>query len=273
MNVPLEKLLRCPTCAASVSREGNCLVCHGARRHSFDFASAGYVNLAAAKAAGGGDDAELIRARTAFLETGHYAPVAREICDVLSHYVPQGNVLDAGCGEGYYSLEMARNGMNLVGIDLSKRGVMHAAKAAKREGARALFAVAGIFDLPVADGALDAVVSIFAPVCEEEFCRVLRKGGIVVLAGAGAEHLYSLKEVLYDTPYQNEPRADAPKGMQLLESRRVRYVADMDTETLSNLFAMTPYFYRTSREGRERLAKTTSLGVDVDVEIAVYQKL
>ena len=272
MSFALEKLLRCPVCKSEVSREGNCLACAGARRHSFDFASAGYVNLATAKASGGGDDAELIRARTAFLETGHYAPIAREICALLAQYAKGGNVLDAGCGEGYYSLEMARNGMSLVGIDLSKRGIAHAAKAAKRENANALFAVAGIFDLPVASEAFDAVVSIFAPVCEAEFCRVLNKGGIAVLVGAGEEHLYSLKQVLYDTPYKNEARADAPRDMKLLETRRVRYVADMDNKTLGDLFAMTPYFYRTSREGRARLCATDTLGVDVDVEIAVYQK-
>ena len=272
MSELLEHILRCPTCAAPVSREGNCLVCHGARRHSFDFASAGYVNLAAAKASGGGDDAELIRARSAFLETGHYAPVAAAVLAALQTHAAGNTVLDAGCGEGYYSLHMARNGMNLVGIDLSKRGVMHAAKAAKREGASALFAVAGIFDLPVRDASLDAVVSMFAPVCEAEFCRVLKPGGILVLVGAGPDHLFSLKNVLYDTPYQNEARADAPAGMQLLASERVRYVAEMENKALCDLFAMTPYFYRTSREGRERLLATDALGVDVDVEISIYKK-
>lgn len=273
MSELLENILRCPTCGASVAREGNCLACQGARRHCFDFSAAGYVNLAAAKASGGGDDAELIRARSAFLETGHYAPVARAILAALQTHAKGNTVLDAGCGEGYYSLQMARNGMNLVGIDLSKRGIMHAAKAAKREGANALFAVAGIFDLPVRDASLDAVASIFAPVCEAEFCRVLKPGGILVLAGAGPDHLFSLKSVLYDTPYQNEPRADAPTGMQLLASERVRYVAEMENGALCDLFAMTPYFYRTSRAGRERLLAKDVLCVDVDVEISVYRKV
>jgi 23S rRNA (guanine745-N1)-methyltransferase len=124
----------------------------------------------------------------------------------------------------------------------------------------------------VASESLDAVVSVFAPVAEEEFSRVLKPGGILVLAGAGPEHLLSMKKVLYDTPYLNEPRADVPERMTLLEHRRIRYVAQLDSEMLGNLFAMTPYAYRTSREGKARLDATDSLGVDVDVELAIYRR-
>ncbi len=267
-----ESIVRCPVCGAAMHRDGGALACEGARRHAFDIAGAGYVNLASAKASGGGDDADLIRARSAFLDAGHYAPIAREICAVLQTHCPQGTVLDAGCGEGYYSLQMARNGAKILGIDLSKRGVLHAAKAAKREHALAMFAVAGIFDLPVRDECLDAVVSLFAPVCEEEFLRVLKPGGILVLAGAGPEHLFSMKRVLYTTPYQNEKRADAPLKMEKIEERRCRYAVSLENAALQDLFAMTPYFYRTSREGRARLDATPKLAVDVDVEIAVYKK-
>ncbi len=265
-------ILKCPVCGAPISRESGTLFCAGARRHCYDLASAGYVNLAGAKQAGGGDDAALIRARTAFLEKGHYAPIAERVCEHLSAACRGSTVLDAGCGEGYYAAQMARAGFFVLGADLSKRGITHAAKHATREGLSALFAVAGIFSLPVADASVDAVVSLFAPVCEEEFLRVLKPGGALILVGAGTEHLFSLKRVLYDTPYQNEPRADLPKGMTLLAKDRLRYSFVADNATLQELFAMTPYFYRTSRAGQARLAATPSLDVDVDVEIAVYQK-
>ncbi len=268
----LKSVLRCPVCGNKMTRKENSLHCEGPRTHCFDLASAGYVNLASAKAAGGGDDASLIRARTAFLEAGHYAPVARAVCELLHTHCPEEPlVLDAGCGEGYYASQMARAGAQVFGLDLSKRGILHAAKVAKREGISAFFAVAGIFELPVADHCLDAVVSLFAPVCESEFRRVLKPGGVLILAGAGPGHLYSLKEVLYDTPYCNEARADAPQEMSFVDTTRVSYKAQLDGAALQDLFEMTPYFYRTSREGRARLAATTTLGVDVDVEIAVYR--
>lgn len=268
---PWENILRCPVCGSAVSQEGGTLACHGARRHCFDLASAGYVNLAPAKAAGGGDDAALIRARTAFLGAGHYAPIARAVCSLLTAHLEGGVVLDAGCGEGYYAMEMARAGFSVLGIDLSKRGITHAAKSARREEADAFFAVGGIFELPVADHSVDAVVSLFAPVAEEEFRRVLKPGGFLLAVGAGPDHLYSLKRVLYDTPYRNEARADLPVRMEHLTTERLTYRTEMDGDMLQQLFAMTPYFYRTSREGRARLDATAHLAVDVDVELSLYR--
>lgn len=203
-------ILRCPVCGEAVEKEGRSLFCKGARRHCFDFAKEGYVNLAPSAAAGGGDDAGLIRARTAFLSAGHYAPLADRICDILTANVPGGTVIDAGCGEGYYSCRMAARGLQVLGVDLSKNGIRHAAKDPVGRERSALFAVAGIFTLPVADSSADAVVSLFAPVAETEFLRVLKPGGVLLLAGAGPDHLLDLKRVLYDTPYQNQPRADAP---------------------------------------------------------------
>ncbi len=271
--MPLEQLLKCPVCGKEMERADNVLYCKGERRHFFDVASAGYVNLAPSKAAGGGDDAALIRARTAFLGKEHYKPIADAVCGALRTYAGEkATVLDAGCGEGYYAAQMAQNGYAVLGLDLSKRGITHAAKKAKREGLNAFFCVAGIFDLPLADSSVDAVVSLFAPVAEEEFLRVLKPGGILVLVGAGEEHLFSFKRVLYDTPYRNEPRADLPTKMERLAAERVRYTFEADNLTLQELFAMTPYYYRTPKEGVARLAETSSLATDVDAQILVYRK-
>ena len=273
MLVCWEQLLKCPVCGSEMQRDGGVLSCKGARRHCFDIASAGYVNLASSKASGGGDDAALIRARTAFLEKDHYKPLADAVCAALRTYAGENvTALDAGCGEGYYSAKMAECGHCVVGLDLSKRGITHAAKHATRAGLSAFFCVAGIFDLPLADASVDAVVSLFAPVAEEEFLRVLKPGGVLILVGAGEEHLFSLKRVLYDTPYRNEPRADRPVAMSQIASERVRYTFEADNQTLQELFSMTPYFYRTSKEGVARLGATESLSVDVDAEILVYRK-
>ena len=267
-----ELLLQCPVCRASLRQEGGTLACAGTRRHCFDLAAAGYVNLSSSKASGGGDDGTLIRARSSFLSEGHYSSIAARVGDILQNYCPNGIVLDAGCGEGYYTGALAQKGFSMLGVDLSKKGILHAAKAAKREQLSAFFAVAGVFELPVADASLDAVISLFAPVAEQEFLRVLKPGGHLILVGAGPRHLYSLKQVIYDTPYLNEPRADAPKCMRLVKTDRLFYQTEVQGESLQALFSMTPYFYRTSREGVDRLRRTASLLVDVDVDIHVYQK-
>ena len=265
--------VRCPVCGAKTTKEGNSLFCLGEKRHCFDFAADGYVNLATARASGGGDDAALIAARTSFLDGGHYAPFAARVTELLTELVPQGGtVVDAGCGEGYYTCKMASAGFSTLGFDLSKRGVRTAAKRAKREGVDAFFGVAGIYTLPLQDASIDAVVSLFAPICEEEFLRVLKPGGILIAAGAGREHLGALKRVLYDVAKENEPRADLPRAMCELSGETLSFQMELGGDAVKNLFAMTPYYYRTSKEGHERLAACHALSCEAQMDIFVYKK-
>ena len=264
-------LLRCPLCHAEMARDRKSFFCGGERRHCFDLAAQGYVNMASSRAAGGGDDATLIAARVDFLGKGHYQPIAQKLGQLLARHAPGGIVVDAGCGEGYYTNALARE-HSIFGFDLSKNGVKHAAKQGVREANRALFAVSGIFDMPLADESVDAVISLFAPVASEEFLRVLKPGGVLILAGAGREHLFSLKSAIYDTPYYNRERADAPDNMTLVEKEILRFDMALGQSDLQSLFAMTPYFYRTSVQGKERLAALESLVVNAEVEFAVYRK-
>ena len=265
--------LRCPVCGAKTVKQGKSLFCAGTKRHCFDFASEGYVNLATAKAAGGGDDAALITARTSFLDGGYYEPFAARVSALLREHVPQnGIVVDAGCGEGYYTCKMASAGFSAFGFDLSKRGVRAAAKRATREGLDAFFGVAGIYTLPLRDAFVDAVVSLFAPICEQEFLRVLKPGGILLVAGAGKHHLRSLKQVLYDVAKENELRADLPHTMRELSRETLAFQMELGGDAIKNLFAMTPYYYRTSREGHERLAACRALSCEAQMDIFVYRK-
>lgn len=265
-------ILRCPVCGETLAKEGKSFYCAGARRHCFDLAKQGYVNLASSKAAGGGDDAALIAARTRFLSAGYYAPLAERVCALLREHALGKSVVDAGCGEGYYSCRMAAEGFSVLGVDLSKNGIKQAAKSGSANGLDALFAVAGIFELPVASESVDAVVSLFAPVGEAEFLRVLKPGGILLLVGAGPDHLLSLKRAIYDVPYQNKERADVPQNMVRVAEERLDFSMDLDSEALDALFAMTPYFYRTPKEGHERLAALKALTVGAQMDLSVWRK-
>lgn len=265
-------LLRCPHCRAAVDCDEKTLFCKGERRHSFDIAKEGYVNLSDAKASGGGDDALLIGARVAFLGKGHYRPFCDRVISLLWEYASGKRLLDAGCGEGYYTNHMARAGFSVLGVDLSKRGVRAAAKAAKQQGSNATFAVAGVFDLPVPDASLDAVVSLFAPVAQAEFLRVLKPGGILLVAGAGRDHLLDLKQVLYREARPNLPRADLPHDMEKLCEEKLAFQMALEGEDIVNLFAMTPYYYRTPRESHLKLQALPSLSCRAEMDIFVYRK-
>src|SRR5436190_20526695 len=96
-------LLACPMCGGSFTQAGTALKCP--RNHSFDVAREGYVNLLLKKLPG--DTREMLLARRAFLEHGWYAPVAEAVNAVMGAHLPadlsEVAVLDAGCGEGYYT--------------------------------------------------------------------------------------------------------------------------------------------------------------------------
>lgn len=268
--------LRCPLCGAEMQTAGGSLVCGGARRHCFDFSAEGYLNLAPPQQSGGGDAKEAVRARTGFLEAGYYLPAAQTVLSLLEHYVPAGGlVIDAGCGEGWYSAQFAGAGFRTVGFDLSKPAVRTAAKRVRRTGceSRALYAVSSVFALPLADGCADAVVNIFAPCAEEEYARVLKPGGVLIVTCAGPEHLMGLKKQIYSSVHENAERADLPVKLEKIGEERTSFEITVEgQEAIEALFAMTPYYWRTSPQDSEKLRGLDRLTTGVDMISAVYRK-
>ena len=266
-------MLRCPTCSASmqVDDSGRVCKCTGGRTHCYDFARSGYLNLTR-PGDGEGDLRDAIQARRLFLSAGYYEPLCRKIDAVLTA-VGAKKVLDAGCGEGYYTNHFAQNNRDVIGIDLSRAGIDAAAKTAKQNATSACFAVGSIFSLPVADAVCDAVTNLFAPCCESEFLRVLKSGGYLILVGAGERHLMGLKQALYENPYLNPGRADLPTQMQEVERQRLTYRVTVEgREAIDALFSMTPYYWRTSEADRAKLNKIQSLQTELDFDVFIYRK-
>ena len=269
--------LRCPVCGASMQYNSSIgagqLTCIGPKIHCFDMARSGYVHLAP-RHSGGGDSREAVRARTAFLSQGYYGVAANALCELLKAHVPTGLVVDAGCGEGYYTNAIDRmERYDVCGFDLSRDAVDAAARAARREQTRAQYAVASVFELPLVDERADAVVNIFAPCAEQEFCRVLKTDGVLVLIGAGERHLLGLKRALYDETYENAERADLPRGMKLIEQRIVRdEITVKGQEQIGHLFSMTPYYWRTSLSDRQKLSGLDELQTEIEFDCRVYIK-
>ena len=273
--------LRCPICHGQMrlseenEHHSRSLFCEGARPHCFDLSASGYVNLMAPGHTSGGDSKQAVRARTEFLNGEYYRPVANALRSALEKYVApeHGIVADAGCGEGYYTDALAEGGFSCVGFDLSKFAVDSAAKRLGRAGHGGFFSVSSVFEMPLADGSAAAIVNVFAPCAEEEYCRVLRDGGYLIVAYAGPDHLMGLKKAVYDVARGNDGRADLPVSMKLVEQIRVRFdISVTGSESIRNLFAMTPYYWKTSVSDSEKLARLEKLDTEVDVILAVYQK-
>ncbi|WP_432928580.1 putative RNA methyltransferase [Microbispora sp. CA-135349] len=179
--------LVCPACGTAVHLAGGSVRC--ARGHSFDVARQGYVNMLT-RPAGTADTPAMVAARARFLEAGHYAPLAGRLARICAGAAV---VADAGAGTGHYLA--AALGADAVGIalDVSKHALKRAARAHPRIGA----VVADVWrPLPVADGRVDVLLNVFAPRNAEEFARVLRPGGTLVVVTPAPGHLSPLVERL-----------------------------------------------------------------------------
>ncbi|MBE6610886.1 MAG: methyltransferase domain-containing protein [Ruminococcaceae bacterium] len=261
-------ILVCPFCGVALARDGASYFCGGAKRHCFDIAKSGYVSLTRASGTSG-DDRDMVRARTAFLEEGYYAPFADAVADAAKGCAV---IVDAGCGEGYYTNRLASDGAQVYGFDLSKYACDHGAKCAKRAENGAFFGVASVFELPIADESADAVVSLFAPIAEKEFSRILEPGGRLIVGAAGRRHLYELKQAIYAEAYENEGRRDLPEGFALLSQENVTYTFDCAGEHLRPLFSMTPYAFKTSISDAAKLDALERLTITADFDIFIYEK-
>lgn len=270
-------LFLCPICGSPLTREGNCYRCPN--RHSYDISREGYVHLLPANkkhSANPGDDKDMISARTQFLDGGWYAPLREALSRLAVEHTPAApTLLDAGCGEGYYTegifsaLENAGKSPSAAGIDLSKFGLKKAAKRAKAVE----FAVASVYHLPVADGSIDLLVDCFAPLALEEYRRVLKPGGTFLYVTPAAGHLMELKCVLYDNPYPNAEEAVPYEGFDYADIVPVTAVMPIrDNAALMALFRMTPYAWKTPKEGVERLSALEGLDVTLDFRIHVFRK-
>ena len=188
-------LLRCPICRLDLAPAAGVLVC--GNRHSFDLARDGYVNLLDGRRrslAARGDSAEQLGHRAAFLEAGHFSPVASAIASHVAHAAPAPGwrVLDAGCGTGHHLARVAaelRTPVIGLGFDIART----AAQRAARQWQALAFAVADVWaGWPVRDEAADLVLSIFAPKNFAETSRVLRPGGWLAVVYPGPNHLAEL---------------------------------------------------------------------------------
>ena len=274
----IERIFACPVCGCGmqVTDDGKSVKCSGenpkGKMHSFDFSSDGYLSFGVT----GGDSKEAVAARKAFLRTTpYYSPAALAIRDFVKYVLPDCKTLvDAGCGEGYYTSILSEVSENTVGFDLSKFACSSAAKQAKRDGKdNLLFATASVFELPIRSGSVDAVTNIFAPCAEDEYKRILRDGGYLFVVGAGKDHLMGLKKAIYDDVYENGQRADLPKNMKHIDCVTSHYAINIKgKDNIAALFSMTPYYWRTSESDKDKLSGLDSLTTDIEFEINIYQK-
>ena len=275
MQTKVDKMLfLCPKCMGELAEQDGRAVCK--QGHSYDRCRAGYYNLLLSnKSSVHGDNKAMVAARRDFLGRDFYRPLADAIADaLLTRALPLPRVLDAGAGEGYYTdiverALRARDGSSRVSaFDISKDAVREAAK----KNPNVSFAVAGSYAMPIASGSVDALINIFSPLALSETQRVLRSGGLFVMAIPDTDHLFELKSAIYDTPYKNTVSDTTLDGFSLVSDRELKYNMPLERDALLSLFAMTPYAYRTSPENAARVYALPRLDTTAHFRVLVYEK-
>lgn len=269
----MEEPLICPLCRLPLTRTGGSYLCP--QRHTFDRAHRGYTNLLLRPAGQHGDNREMILARHAFLESGAYAPLAGAVADAARRLAPGAHTfLDAGCGEGYYgeAVLTALPAATGYGIDISREALRVAGRRETVASGRFSLFVAGVYEMPFADRSFDLVLNVFAPLATEEYRRVLRPGGILLMAIPDRRHLFEMKEVLYDIPRENEVADFALAGLTFLGAEPIKSRFTLrGQEQINALFSMTPYCYRTPAAGRRRLGALETLEVTAEFLLLSYR--
>jgi len=298
LNKMTTSILLCPVCKESLqANESNkSLSCEN--NHSFDRARQGYLNLLLAhkkKSKNPGDSQEMVIARQAFLNSDFYRPIS----DSLNQIVVEAalklsketlaqplQVLDIGCGEGYYSQRM-HNSLSdhqiehkLHGLDISKDAVIAAAKRAKAESTltskpvQSEWLVASAIDIPLQAHSIDIATCLFTRLMPESYHKVIKQDGYFICVNTGEKHLIELREKLYDkiTKVEFDPIKNMGEDFELIDQQQVSYQNTLSSQQqIQDLLLMTPHNWRTKAENKESLSSLEELTVTIDAQIHVFK--
>jgi len=196
----------CPICQEALDLVQQSLACPN--RHSFDLAKFGYVNLAPQVKASKDYDKENFQNRQLVLENGFYNHILNALSECLSPLAHPANILDIGCGEGYYSrsLQERHPDHSFYAFDLSKESIQLAAKSDQEWKVK--WFVGDLAHLPLLDQSMDLLLDIFSPANYQEFKRVLAPDGRLIKVIPTATHLQEIRQKVKDhldqVDYSNE---------------------------------------------------------------------
>ena len=280
----LDEGLLCPVCRLELRLHilpgrPSRLSCPGL--HAFDAAKQGYFNLLTGKGTAFREDGSaMVAARAAFLEAGHYAPLADALAGMVADAVrgnPSPRILDAGAGTGYYLdrvLKALPGPSTAVAMDISKFAMRRAAKLPST-----LALVWDLWrDLPMADASVDALINVFSPHNGHEFARVLRPGGLALVVTPLPEHLADGAELLGLLGIAGDKAAGVVNsmgdGFTLEGTREIRVPLELSPEQAFDLAMMGPAGHHLDPAVlRDRIdARHGTVGLSAAFRIQVFRR-
>lgn len=264
--------LICPVCNLKLNFCDRVYRCEN--NHCFDMSKYGVVNLMMSNKSSKkrhGDDKLMVLSRKNFLDKGYYEPICSAVTALAQkHGKKEAVLVDAGCGEGYYTKSVADkiSAKSIYGIDVSKEALRYFKKRCNNSTA----AVASLFKMPIKNESADILLNMFAPAAEKEFARILKRDGILIRTTVLKNHLLELKQSVYDNAYANSEEALELDGFTLVDKEITDYRIKIDNnDDIKSLFCMTPYYYKTSVNDQQKLDTINSLETEIEVVSLVYK--
>ncbi|WP_313390585.1 putative RNA methyltransferase [Acinetobacter sp.] len=264
-------LLMCPVCRQQLSLNERTWRCEN--HHSYDVAKQGYVNLHVVQhkhSKNPGDTPESVQARRTFLSAGYYAPLQQAVVEKIRELRIE-NLLDIGCGEGYYTSAMQAEVLQCVGVDIAKNAVQVAAKLNKE----VTWVVGTGATLPVLDESIDLCTSLFSPIPKQEILRVLKPKSYLMVVTPAPQHLYAMRETLFEEVKPHEPEKFVEQlqdEFNLVSEQVIDAPIVLPQADLKNLIAMTPYAYKAKPERRLALEQQDQFELLAQYQIYLFQK-
>lgn len=270
-------MLTCPVCQNLLELNERQLRCEN--NHSYDQAKQGYFNLllnTAKSSKQPGDNAAMVQARSAFLNGGHYQSISDTINQLAIDHLLQNSadnsqILDLGCGEGYYTerLHTALGDHQInhefYGLDISKDAVKAACKRSKNIN----WLVANANHAPFKENSMHLIMNVFNRIMPKALAKLCHEDGRVFIASAGAYHLQQLKEAIYTTPKFVEFDAIAVMSDDFHHEHRhtLDFTMSLPEESTKHLLAMTPHTWRSSPEIQQGLMAQERLDLRVQINL------
>jgi len=263
---------QCPNCQEALFlSQSNSVQCP--KGHCFDRAKQGYYNLLLDNHKNSqtpGDSPTMMAARRRFLSSGYYAPLAKNIAELI---LPNSHIVaDIGCGEGYYLQQILsqlgdqHSIQQAYATDISKTAIQRAAAQFAR-----LFpcepihvAVASNYRLPFLNHSVDSMFVIFAPLDEAEAWRVIKPNGQLIRVTPGEQHLYEIKAKIY-RQFMPHKSASPIAGFELKQQQRCQFTLSLAGDiVVDDLIAMTPLQWRGNPQAKAGLRNTATHTVTCD---------
>ncbi|WP_125589120.1 methyltransferase domain-containing protein [Companilactobacillus jidongensis] len=180
----------CPICKEKLELQDTSLVC--INNHNFDISKYGYVNFLLNMKQQKNYDKENFENRGLILKDGLYDHILSKLIDIITG-LPVGSILDAGCGEGYYSREIKQAlQKQVLAFDISKDSVQQAARQDTDNTVK--WFVGDLAQLPMQDNSMDCILDIFSPANYNEFHRILTDNGYLIKVIPGENHVIELRQ-------------------------------------------------------------------------------